>query len=109
VSWGWLNGFEDAWVGFGAQQQNADWHDRGIQNQMANAHNQQSAYIAIGKSSAQSLQDLLTDRPGGVIRVSRPDSVQCIPRPKPAGDCKGCGAPLKPYIHHCEYCRRAAC
>ncbi len=28
-------------------------------------------------------------------------------QPKPK-DCEGCGAPLKTYIHHCEYCRRAA-
>lgn len=24
-----------------------------------------------------------------------------------AKDCEGCGAPLRAYVHHCEYCRRA--
>lgn len=28
------------------------------------------------------------------------------PAEPPSTDCKGCGAPLKAYIHHCEYCRR---
>ena len=40
-------------------------------------------------------QEILDARPGGIARVS-----------KPAKDCEGCGAPLKAYIHHCEYCRR---
>ena len=45
--------------------------------------------------------------PGGIVRVNRPGDVQILPRPdKPATDCEGCGAPLKAYLHHCEYCRR---
>lgn len=46
------------------------------------------------------------DRPGGVIHVRNPSDVQWLPKPEPAKECQGCGAPLKAYIHHCEYCRR---
>jgi len=54
-------------------------------------------------------EDLLNARPGGIVRVSHPRDIQFLQRPKPAADCKGCGAPLKAYIHNCEYCRRATC
>lgn len=92
------------WLGLGLGTQYPDHFYGGIHNQMANAYNQQYACFANGNT--QSIQDLLSARPGGVIRVSSPSSVQLFPRPKPAGDCEGCGAPLKAYIHHCEYCRR---
>lgn len=51
-------------------------------------------------------EDLMNARPGGIVRVGHPRNIQLLPRPERASDCKGCGAPLKAYIHHCEYCRR---
>ena len=50
---------------------------------------------------------LCESQPGAVIPVNRLNAVVRLPRPAPASDCVGCGAPLKAYIHHCEYCRRA--
>ena len=52
---------------------------------------------------AKEMRDL---RPGGCIRVNSPSDVQWLQRSKPIADCEGCGAPLRAYIHHCEYCRR---
>lgn len=107
MSWAsYFDGFGDAF-GYGAQQQHADWFNRGgSQNQTVAAYNQQ---YCVSSSNLQNIQDLLSARPGGIVRVSSPDAVQALSRPKPAVDCKGCGAPLKAYIHQCEYCRRATC
>lgn len=64
---------------------------------------------AFGISSVddgQSLQNLISARPGGVIRVSHPDAIQFLPRPVATPDCQGCGAPSSRYQPVCEYCRR---
>lgn len=64
--------------------------------------------IAIaGTIPASIYEDMLNARPGGIVRVSNPRNIQFLPRPEASADCKGCGAPLKSYIHHCEYCRRS--
>lgn len=56
--------------------------------------------------SQQSIADaLLSARPGGIVRVDRPDALRVVRREQ-AKDCEGCGAPLKAHIRHCEYCRR---
>jgi hypothetical protein len=52
-------------------------------------------------------QELARTQPGGYVRVSHPNAIQPLPQHQPSGDCEGCGAPLKAYIHHCEYCRRS--
>jgi len=77
--------------GYGAQQQNTNWVDRGIQNQMSNAYNSQYNSALNQMSSQFSAHPAPTRTPSGVARKA---------------DCEGCGAPLKAYIHHCEYCRR---
>lgn len=48
-------------------------------------------------------------RPGGIIRINYPNDIQWLPPFLQGGrvDCYGCGAPLKSYTSHCEYCRRA--
>lgn len=69
-------------------------------------------YVALLSSPLWNHEELARSvmdcRPGGLIRVNRPDDVVWLPRPTKTKDCAGCGAPLKAYIHHCEYCRRAA-
>ena len=83
-------------LGYGAQQQNPHYWGA-MQNQAAAQSNFSSAY------NQQCMNQMLnqfvahpapTRIPSGVARKA---------------DCKGCGAPLKAYIHHCEYCRRATC
>lgn len=64
------------------------------------------AFGVVTGNDPQIAQDLLASRPGGIIRVKSPNDVQFLPRAERVSDCKGCGAPLKAYIHHCEYCRR---
>jgi hypothetical protein len=96
VSWhgyfGDAGGMFGGLLGFDAQQQNANWFDRGIQNQMANAYNNQYN-SALNQMSSQFVAHPAPTRipSSGVARKA---------------DCEGCGAPLKAYIHHCEYCRR---
>lgn len=61
-------------------------------------------YVAV--FGAVNTAEMLDARPGRIVRVDRPDALQRLPRREQAKDCEGCGAPLKTYIHHCEYCRR---
>jgi hypothetical protein len=85
VSWNWLMGVGNAaaegwWSG---DQMSYQPCFNAQQNQMAALYNQQysgssQAFVALQPPVTSSRQ----------------------------ADCEGCGAPLKAYIHHCEYCRR---
>ena len=67
------------------------------QNQMANAYNSYNAQSQFNHFSQHcGIQAQLLGHP--------PSRVTAEPRKV---ECEGCGAPLKAYIHHCEYCRRA--
>ena len=91
MSWNnYFDGFGDAF-GLGAQQQNQYWG--GPNHQMAAAYNNQ--YNSQGLSGINSCWQGLPS-----------PAVKAEPR---KADCEGCGAPLKAHVHHCEYCRRAAC
>jgi len=81
----YFGGFGDAF-GYGAQQQSN--YLGGLQNQMANAYNQQCMNQMISQFVAHAAP----------VRIPSGVPVKA--------DCEGCGAPLKAYIHHCEYCRR---
>ena len=65
--------------------------------------------FGVVEGDAKAVQDLLAARPGGIIQIKEPGVFQHWRSERPTEDCKGCGAPLNTYIHHCEYCRRAAC
>lgn len=82
----WFSGFGAA-LGYNAQYQTRNWYDGGLQNQMASSCNSQNAQALSGY-----LQNSIY--------------MPATPAPQSKGDCEGCGAPLKAYIHHCEYCRR---
>jgi hypothetical protein len=64
--------------------------------------------VAVGLGEALRLREEILDaRPGGIVRVSHPRDIQRLyAQRRKTADCEGCGAPLKAYIHHCEYCRR---
>lgn len=67
------------------------------QNQMANAYNSYNAQASqFNQFSQCGVQAQSLGYP--------PSRATAEPRKV---DCEGCGAPLKAYIHHCEYCRRA--
>jgi hypothetical protein len=92
VSWHGYFGDAGGLFGYPSQQEAASNYFNGSQNQMANAYNQYNSQALSGINSCwQGLQS---------------PAVKAEPR---KADCEGCGAPLKAYIHHCEYCRRAKC
>jgi len=66
------------------------------------------AVMLVSAVAAIEQQRLLDARPGGIVHVPNPYAVQWLPKAQPAAqkDCEGCGAPLRAYLHHCEYCRR---
>lgn len=67
-------------------------------------------WLCTSYANSVATRELMDARPGGVVRVDNPSNYQrMLPQlqaPRHA-DCEGCGAPLKSYTHHCEYCRRA--
>ena len=75
-------------LGYGTQHRNPNYWDA--------VQNQQAAYNSQYNSQAQSgINNCWQGVPPPAVKAE----------PKKA-DCEGCGAPLKAYIHHCEYCRR---
>ena len=88
MSWHGYFGDAGGLFGYPSQQEAAANYFGGIQNQMANAYNNQYNQAMCGY-----LQNSI--------------HMPATPAPQSKGDCEGCGAPLKAHIHHCEYCRRS--
>lgn len=79
---------------------------------MANQQQQNTAlypYTALNAQSASGMQSASWSSPMSQEMLNAYLGNRIINMPAAQHkDCQGCGAPLKAYDHHCEYCRRAA-